>query len=460
MGSLRLQDLDRLSAPQRSTERHRRIGFTAMAMAGARSAAFVTMLITVPLTVRYLGPERYGLWVTLGSLILMLRFADLGIGGGVVTAVSQTRGRQDHAGARALVSSAFFMLVAVALILGLAFAVGGRHVPWADLLNVSSPLAVSEVWPAVAIFVACVLARLPLTLVERTQVAYQQGQIAAAWEAVGSLLGLAGIVTAVALDAGLPWLVLALAGGPVVASLANTVIWFGKRRPELRPQWRLRSRPAVRRLVQLGALFFVLDVTIAVLFLSDNLVVARVFDAAEVTQYSVPWRLAMIPPLVMNLLAVPLWPAFGEAIARRDTDWGERTLKRFMLVGLLLSVSAGLVLIVLGPAIIGVWAGPDVDPSFALLLGLALWGVLASVGSPIGAFLSGAGIVRFQVITSLALVVSNIVLTIVLAHAIGLPGIIFGTVVSYLFCVAIPYAVAVPRIVSGQRQTGAPEPAL
>jgi O-antigen/teichoic acid export membrane protein len=446
--SLRLRDFDRLTTEQRSTERHRRIGLTALSMAGARSAALVTMLITVPITVRYLGPERYGLWVTIGSLFVMLRFADLGIGGGVVTALSQSHGRADHAGARALVSSAFFMLVGVSVILGLAFAVIGPHVPWAQLLNVTSATATSEVWPAVAVFVACLLVRLPLTLVERTQIGYQEGQVAALWQGVGTLLGLAGILIAVALEAGLPWLVLALAGGPAVAALVNTLVWFGRRRPQLRPQWHLRSRPAVRRLVQLGALFFVLDVTVAIVVLSDNLVVARLFDAAAVTQYSIPWRLAMIAPLLMSLLSVPLWPAFGEAISRSDGDWAERTLKRFMLVGLTVSLAAAAVLLTLGPGIISVWAGPVVDPSFALLLGLSLWGILASVGAPIGAFLSGAGVVRFQVISCLALAVSNIVLSIVFAHAFGLPGIIFGTVVSYLVCVVVPYSVAVPRLVS------------
>src|SRR2546423_1279703 len=63
-----------------SHERHRRIALSAFAGFGAKGVSMATTLITVPLTLRYLGPERYGVWMTMSSVMMMMVFADLGLG--------------------------------------------------------------------------------------------------------------------------------------------------------------------------------------------------------------------------------------------------------------------------------------------------------------------------------------------------------------------------------------------
>jgi O-antigen/teichoic acid export membrane protein len=58
-----------------------------MAAGAARAIGLLTSLISVPLTYRYLGPERYGIWMVLFSFIAAMGFADLGIGNGLMNVV-------------------------------------------------------------------------------------------------------------------------------------------------------------------------------------------------------------------------------------------------------------------------------------------------------------------------------------------------------------------------------------
>ena len=53
-----------------------------MASVIAKAIALLTGLVSVPLTFRYLGAERYGIWMVLVSIIAAMGFADLGIGNG------------------------------------------------------------------------------------------------------------------------------------------------------------------------------------------------------------------------------------------------------------------------------------------------------------------------------------------------------------------------------------------
>ena len=73
------------------TTRFRRVGLTTASSIAARGISFATSLITVPLTLHYLGAERYGLWATLSSIIALASFADLGLVNGLLNALASAQ---------------------------------------------------------------------------------------------------------------------------------------------------------------------------------------------------------------------------------------------------------------------------------------------------------------------------------------------------------------------------------
>src|SRR4051812_33299361 len=90
---LRLRSFDTDTAEGRSAERYRRIAWSAVLSAGARGVGILVSFITVPLVIGYLGDERYGMWLTISSLFLVLGPLDLGIGRGLLQVVSEASGR-------------------------------------------------------------------------------------------------------------------------------------------------------------------------------------------------------------------------------------------------------------------------------------------------------------------------------------------------------------------------------
>src|ERR1035437_6060231 len=92
---LRLKPFDTSTDQGRSQERYRRAALTTVSSVLARAVAVGTSLITVRLTIRYLGVERYGLWMTITSVVSLLWFADLGMGNGLLNAIAEAHGRDD-----------------------------------------------------------------------------------------------------------------------------------------------------------------------------------------------------------------------------------------------------------------------------------------------------------------------------------------------------------------------------
>jgi O-antigen/teichoic acid export membrane protein len=446
--AFRLTAFDTSTVEGRSRERYRRAGLTAITSGVAKGISILAGLITIPLTLNYLGTERYGLWMTISSFVLIMGFADLGMGNGLINAISEANGKDDRQAALNYVSSGLFMLVGVGLLIILAFILAYPHVPWPTIFNIKSQLAITEAGPAVAVFVLIFAVNLPLGVVQRVQIGYQEGYYANIFQGLGSLLGFISLLVVIFFKAGLSWLVLALVGGPALAALINWLIHFNCIQPWLRPKWRSATSASSKKILQLGFLFFVLQLTGALAFASDNLVAAQILGPEAVTQYSVPMRMFNIIPVVMTMLMGPLWPAYGEAMARGEVGWIKKTLIISLLITFLLVALPSLLFVLFGVKLVHLWVGPGVTPSFWLLAGLGLWTLMQALGNTLAMFLNGISIIRFQIICASLFGVGALLLKIFLTHIIGLPGLVWGTIIAYTFFSFIPCIFYVPKLIS------------
>ena len=328
---IRLRPFDTSTIEGRSNERLRRVVWTAATSALAKAVSTLTILVSVPITLGYLGTERYGLWMAITAVVAFLGFADLGIGNVVLNLVSETNGKNDIEAARQSISNAFFMLVCISAGLASLFVLTYPYVGWDRFFNVSSSVARQEAGPAVATFLVCFLVNLPVSIIPRIQMGYQEGYLSSIWQGISNLLGLAALIVVVHLKAGLPWLVLVITGTPALGNVLNGISLFAFQRPRLIPRRQDLNASIAKQIVWVGFLFLVLQVTNAIIYSADNIIIARVLGPEAVTDYAVPARLFLIVPNIVYMFLVPLWPAYGEASARGDDSWAINTLVRAIL---------------------------------------------------------------------------------------------------------------------------------
>jgi O-antigen/teichoic acid export membrane protein len=436
---VRLKPFDSSTTEGRSQERYRRIALTSVTAIAAKGVGMMTALISIPLTIDYLGTERYGLWMTIGSVTALLGFADFGIGNGLLNAIAAADGKNDRGAACRSVSSTFFILTGIALLLLALLTCVYPFVPWQRLFNVTSDLAAEESGPATALLIAIFAMSMPLGIVQRVQMGYQEGFVSHLWTLAGALLGFIGLLVVTYLEAGLPWLVLALSGGPLLVLVLNWSREFLWLKPWLFPSWETFDWVTARRIVHTGILFLVLQIFAIIGNSSDNLIIAQVLGASAVTVYAIVQKLFLATLLAQYFLQ-PLWPAFGEAMARKDIPWARRTLNRALALSLSLGVFTGLPLIFFGKRIVTMLAGNDLAPSGVLLSGFALWVLVNCVVGSISTFLNSGTLVGRQVPFFVLASLSALVLKVAGAHYWQTEGVVWGTVVAYGVFYILPAA--------------------
>jgi O-antigen/teichoic acid export membrane protein len=452
---LRLRPFNTSSPEGRSDERHRRIILSATASVLAKGLSITAGLISVPLTLKFLGAERYGVWMTISSFVAILAFADLGIGNGLLNAISRAHGRNDRREIRQYVASSFFLLGIVCIAIMLAFSAAYAFVPWYAIFNVKSLQARNEAGPALAAFTVCFALSIPAGIIQRIQMGLQQSFAASLWQCVASLFSLVAVLLAIWFKASLPLLVMALMGAPLLANLINAITFFVWFEPDIAPGFRYFSGAAASYVANMGFLFFVLQIVGTLAYASDNLIVAQLYGAAAVAQYAVADKMFSVIPILASMVIMPLWPAYGEAATRGDYPWIWGTLKRSVAISTSLTLFGSLILVLAGPSLVRLWVGHVIGVPFALLLSLGVWKVFQTAGSALSAFLNGMHVVRFQVITSLVGGIFSILLKIYWVKSFGVVAVPWASTCAYVLFGGIPIVFYISRMKAKQRNSEA-----
>jgi len=410
-----------------------------------RGIAAVVAFVSVPLTVKYLGAERYGAWVTISTAMAWIAIADFGLSNSLTNAVSEGYAKDRHDLAQEYVAAAFWSLAGIAALLAVAFFLFWPAVPWYRVFNVQSLQARAEVGPAVAMAFAIFVLNFPFTIVSKIYGAYQEVAVANGWAGAGNVLALVGLIGVTQLKGGLVSLVIAVSGAVLLTNVVSAVWVFGWSKPWLLPHFRSVTWSALKKLTGLGGMFFVVQIAALVLFQTDNLIIAHYLGAAAVTPYSVTWRLFTYTMLFQILASPSYWPAYTEALARGDRAWVRRSFRMNFKITLASTFAFAVPLVFFGRWIIQKWAGSAAVPPSALLFWMGIWSVIYATTCSQSCLLASSSRLRGQMVYSISAAAVNIVASILLVKKIGITGAILGTVTAYLICVMVPQWIEVER---------------
>ncbi len=435
---LRYRPASLASAEGRSHERYRRAALSGLASLAGKAISIGTSLLTVRLTFQYLGAERYGMWMTITSIVMMFTFADLGMSNGLVNQIADAVGHNDIASAKQASASAFWMLSTMAAVLLILVFCTYPFINASRIFNVRSALATSEAGPAFLAFFVCFALNLPLGTVRGIHTGLQESYVNSIWTSVGSIASLVALMVAIEMRAGLPLLVACLSGPAVLASIINALDLFGRLHPQLAPATRAFSKGPALRLFRTGMMFFLLQLAYTVGLQTDNIVIAQILGPKSVADYAVPAKLFNVVTSLLVMLSGAMWPAYADAFARRDSNWIRKTFLRVTCIGTAGTLLATLAIIFFGKSILRIWVGRQMTASTPLLTTFGVQCVLFAYLQPVTFLLNGIGKFRVQVIAAISMAALNLALSILLVKHYGIIGAVLGTVISLALVGVLP----------------------
>ncbi|KGJ72184.1 hypothetical protein GY21_17110 [Cryobacterium roopkundense] len=210
---------------------------------GSRVLTLAAPLLTIPVTLRYLGADLFGFWMIITSITAIGMFADLGLGNGLLTRLVWAVAERDGARARTLVSTAYLSLGGIALLLLAAIWLVVPSIDWQRIEAQSATLAPATAQVVAGLALSAFAITIPLALVQRVQYALQEAWKSNIWQVAGAIATIAAVYAAAWLDLGVVAVIAAAVfAGPFVI-LLNNVFYYAVSHRELPPPCARRRHP-------------------------------------------------------------------------------------------------------------------------------------------------------------------------------------------------------------------------
>ncbi|MXO95863.1 hypothetical protein GRI34_05435 [Erythrobacter aquimaris] len=396
------------------------------------------MIVSVNSTIGYLGPERFGVWVTLMSFVAMLSFLDLGVGNALTNLTAERATNEDVCHLRQSISSGLLVLIGIALGVALVMMGLSQILPWASVFRLTDPALVREARTGSMVFALGFVAVLFSGGVQKVFLGLQRAAIGHMASMVANMGAILALIIAAEYRVGVPVLLAIMLAGQSIGAIPLIVILWKKNLLSMRAGWR-GVRFEAPLVLKTGSLFFVLQVGAMVGWGADLLIVSSTMGAAFAASLAVAQRLFQFAALPIQILTQPLWGAYAEANASGDRAFIRRVLKFSLIGAATLALVLVSILVLAHRPLVERWTdGVIILPiSFVVIYGI--WSVIEATSSAASVYLNGCYVIKPQIYAVIIFCLCSIPLKIYLSKAFGLHGIVLSTIIAWIISVPLLY---------------------
>lgn len=366
-----------------------------------KGLSIVISLILVPLTIHYVNPTRYGIWITLSSIVGWFSFFDIGLTQGLRNRFAEAKAKSDDYLAQVYVSTTFAILCIVFFCIWLIFLVINPLINWSKVINVSETLKSEVSLLAILVFSYFCISFI-LRIITTVLIADQQPAKSSFIDLLGQILSLGLIILLVKTTKGsLIKLGLAFCISQLLALAGANFLFFRGKYRKYKPLFSRVKFSYAKSLFNLGLVFFVIQVAGIIQFQTANIIIARNFSTADVTSYNIVYKFFGVLNMAFVIFLTPFWSASTEAYLKNDIEWIKNGVKSYSKLGIFFLL-AGFLMLIFSGTIYRLWLGKE---QVIITFALSLWGYLYFMVSIFGGtyvyFLNSINALRIQFLSSI-----------------------------------------------------------
>lgn len=392
-------------------------------------------LLLVPLTLDFVTDELYGVWLTLSSVLFWLTFFDVGFTLGLKNKLTEAIAKDDWERGRSLVSTTYFVMVALFVPLCLLLELVIPHVDWAQILNIDSSYN-EELKQVLQILVACFSVQMIVNVLTSVVAAFQQVSLSASFPMIGNLIALLLIWgLSYVCQSSLLLLSLVMSVSPVLVTIIASFILYNGKYKKVAPSIKAVRLEFVKDLWGLGAKFFLIQIQVLILYQCTNLLITNISGPDQVTTYNIAYRYLSVGMMLYSILLSPLWPAFTDAYVKKDFAWMNGVYRRMCKI-YLISVLLLLFMVVFSPIVYNIWIGDKVEIPWEMTIVVALYMAIHSWDLLQVELVNGVGAVKLQTYVTLIGLFLHIPISFLIGRYLGAIGVICSMILINLVYVS------------------------
>ncbi|MGE5328874.1 MAG: lipopolysaccharide biosynthesis protein [Deltaproteobacteria bacterium] len=412
-------------------------------------------LVMVPITIHYINPTQYGIWLTLSSMVAWISFFDIGFTQGLRNRFTEARAAGNTDLARTYVSTAYFYIGIIFFCIWILLMIINRFIDWGKVLNIDQKTA-QEVIIMAYIIISYFCFQFIFKIINTILIADQKPAQAVLLDLLGQFFSLIAIFILTKVTAGsLINLTLALGIAPTLVVIIGNIYFFKTKYKAFIPSLQYVKNKYAKDIMTLGVKFFVLQIAAIVQYQTILFLIAHYFDPLQVTSYNIAYKYFGILQMGFLILVTPLWSSVTDAYSSGDIDWIRNAVKKYLLV-LIPFILLGAVMLTVATPIYNLWLGENVvKVPFTISL-LCYIFISTTLFAYIFVFvINGIGALQIQFYSSIITAVGFVILSMILIKSfhLGVESILISSIISNLFGFVIA-PIQYYQIIVKRRQQG------
>jgi O-antigen/teichoic acid export membrane protein len=415
------------------TERSKKLKKNIILLLVFQIASILLNFLLVPLSLNYLGTYKYGVWLTIFSFITWFNFLDIGVGNGLRNKLVEANAQNNIPLARKYVSTSYFILGIIILIVFTALIIQYFFVDWKILLNAQDIDSV-EINLLILIVFSFFLLKIFFGMIGSILLANQT-------PASNSFLNLITVLVYVVIVFFLQFsdassLLLfgtTLSFSGFLIMFIGSIYYFSSRYKNIRPSFKFVDLSYAKSISNLSFKFFLIQISSVIIFSSSNIIIIQLLGPGEVTNYNIVYKYFSVVLILFSIILTPFWSAVTDAYVKNELEWVKNLISKFKQLWLVSSVVV-IIMIALSSFVYSIWIGEDFEVPQMLNILMGLFVILICWSYIFTNFINGVGKLKIQLYTSIFGIIANIPLAIIFIKYfnLGLSGIVLAIIISQL----------------------------
>lgn len=396
-------------------------------------SVFISFIL-VPLTINYLNPEEYGVWLTLNSIITWINILDVGLGNGLRNKLAEALAKNDFNDGQKYVSTTVGILFLIIIPFFLIFVFINQYLNWNGILNIYS-IDKNILSKIVTVVIGLFSVQFVLKFINIVLLADQKTALNSLLNVLASFLSLIVIYiltkTTSTTSFSLLYVTTIFSLSPIIILLISYPFIFRNRYKSIRPKISKIDFSYSKELMGLGIKFFILQISSIIVFTTSNIIISQILGPSEVTTYNICFKYFSLITFTFNIILSPMWSAYTDAYVLNDIAWIKNSTKKIIMVwtGLVL---VGAILMLISNFVYKIWIGDAVYVSLGLSFLMMIYVSISNWNNIFAQLLAGIGKIKLSLYNSVLNSIIFIPLSFYLTRMYGVKGIVLSMIVTLL----------------------------
>lgn len=410
--------------------------------------SIIISLQVVPLTINFINPTQYGIWLTLSSIIVWLGYFDFGFAHGFRNRFAEAKAKNDIILARKYVSTTYAVLLLIFVSVLLIALLVNYFINWSEILNID--VVYNEELKVVFGILACFFCMQIVAGVFTTMLlAEQKSAFSSLIQTGGQFFAFIAIWILTRIVTGnLTILAFILSGIPCfLLIIVSIIVFHTKNYKDLRPSISSIDFSLTKNILGLGGQFFIIMISMLFIFQFLNIIISRIEGPVAVTQYNIAYKYYNVLNMVAVIILTPFWSAFTEAYVQKDMTWMKRMVKKLERLWLL-CIPVLVLMVICSNLFFTFWIGDSVHVPFSLSICMSFYVLFQTAGNMYMYMINGTSKVRLQMIVYVFFALITIPLINLSCKKYGLEGVLL--IPSMVFLIqAIIGKIQITKLING-----------